>query len=303
MYNMQLQDEDDRGRMETKTLIQQLTKVSKEMIIERGQKIAPMQALGGKKREKMKWKNEFMSGIRGGIPIALGYLPVSFTFGLIAVSGGLPVWVAVLISLTNLTSAGQFAGMSLIFAGAGYMEIAMTTLVINLRYMLMSLSLSQKMDKCVTLLERMIVGFAVTDEIFVVGSLKPGTLRAPYLFGLMSLPILGWNAGTLLGACVSSVLPAALQNAFGIALYGMFIALIVPAARESFNVLVIILMAVGMNCILTYVPLFSFVSSGFRIIISTVFGAGLGAWLFPKEYPEDGISDEQKGSLKETEEQ
>lgn len=235
----------------------------------------------------MNWKNEFMEGVRGGIPIALGYLPVSFTFGLIAVSGGLPVWVACLISLTNLTSAGQFAGISLIFAGAGYMEIAMTQLVINLRYMLMSLSLSQKIDKSVTLLQRMIFGFVVTDETFVVGSLREGKLKTPYLMGLISLPVLGWNAGTLLGACVSSVLPAALQNAFGIALYGMFIALIVPTARDSVNVLIIILMAVAMNCVLTYVPLFSFVSSGFRIIISTIFGAGLGAILFPKEYPDE----------------
>ena len=241
----------------------------------------------------MNWKNEFIEGAKGGIPIALGYLPVSFTFGLIAVSGGLPVWVACLISLTNLTSAGQFAGTSLIFAGAGYMEIAMTTLVINLRYMLMSLSLSQKIDKSVTLLERMIFGFVVTDETFVVGSLREGKLKTPYLMGLISLPIIGWNLGTAMGACVSSVLPTALQNAFGIALYGMFIALIVPTARESRNVLMIILMAVGMNCVLTYVPLFAFISSGFRIIISTIFGAGLGAYLFPKDYPDE---DDESGS-------
>ena len=239
----------------------------------------------------MNWKSEFTSGVRGGIPIALGYLPVSFTFGLVAVSGGLPVWVACLISLTNLTSAGQFAGTSLIFAGAGYMEIAMTTLVINLRYMLMSLSLSQKIDKSVSLMHRMIFGFVVTDETFVVGSLKQGKLKTPYLMGLISLPFLGWNLGTLLGAGVSSVLPVALQNAFGIALYGMFIALIVPTARESRNVLIIILMAVGMNCVLTFVPFFSFVSSGFRIIISTIFGAGLGAYLFPKEYPDEAEQD------------
>lgn len=244
----------------------------------------------------MNWKNEFIEGAKGGIPIALGYLPVSFTFGLIAVSGGLPVWVACLISLTNLTSAGQFAGTSLIFAGAGYMEIAMTTLVINLRYMLMSLSLSQKIDKSVTLLERMIFGFVVTDETFVVGSLREGKLKTPYLMGLISLPIIGWNLGTAMGACVSSVLPTALQNAFGIALYGMFIALIVPTARESRNVLMIILMAVGMNCVLTYVPLFAFISSGFRIIISTIFGAGVGAYLFPKDYPDE---DDESGSNEE----
>lgn len=235
----------------------------------------------------MNTREEFLAGVKGGIPIALGYLPVSFTFGLIAVSGGLPIWVACLISITNLTSAGQFAGTSLIFAGAGYMEIAMTTLVINLRYMLMSLSLSQKIDKSVSLIDRMIFGYAVTDETFVVGSLREGKLLRPFLFGLITLPILGWNAGTLLGACISSVLPAALQNAFGIALYGMFIALIIPTARDSSNVLKIILMAVAMNCVLTYVPMFAFISSGFRIIISTIFGAGLGAVLFPKEYPED----------------
>lgn len=242
----------------------------------------------------MSWKDEFKQGVKGGIPIALGYLPVSFTFGLIAVSGGLPVWVACLISLSNLTSAGQFAGTSLIFAGAGYMEIAMTTLVINLRYMLMSLSLSQKLDKSVKVLDRLIFGFGVTDETFVVSSLKEGKVSSAYMFGLISLPILGWNAGTLMGACVSSVLPEALSNAFGIALYGMFIALIIPAARDSVNALIIILMAVAMNCVIMYVPMFSMISSGFRIIISTIFGAGLGAFLFPKEYPEeedaDGVS-------------
>lgn len=129
----------------------------------------------------------------------------------------------------------------------------------------------------------MLVGFAVTDEIFVVASLNQGPLRAAYLFGLMALPIGGWNLGTFLGAAISDFLPLALQNAMGIALYGMFIALIVPASRDSFHVLVIVLIAVAVNCILTYVPVFSFISSGFRIIAATVAGAGIGAFLFPKE--------------------
>ena len=146
-------------------------------------------------------------------------------------------------------------------------------------------------------MHRMIFGFVVTDETFVVGSLKQGKLKTPYLMGLISLPFLGWNLGTLLGAGVSSVLPVALQNAFGIALYGMFIALIVPTARESRNVLIIILMAVGMNCVLTFVPFFSFVSSGFRIIISTIFGAGLGAYLFPKEYPDEAEQDNNEKTV------
>lgn len=231
----------------------------------------------------MNWKPEFRQGILDGLPIALGYIPVSFTFGFIAVSGGLPIWVACFISFTNLTSAGQFAGTNLILAGAGYIEIAITTFVINLRYMLMSLSLTQKIDTAMSTWKRMIYGFCVTDETFVVASMRQGTLRAPYLFGLILLPIAGWNLGTFLGAAISAVLPIALQNAMGIALYGMFIALIVPAARDSFPVLVIVAIAVLVNCILKYVSFFSFVSSGFRIILATVSAAGIGAWLFPKE--------------------
>ena len=231
----------------------------------------------------MNWKREFVRGLGDGLPIGLGYIPVAFTFGFLAVSGGLPVWVACLISFSNLTSAGQFAGMNLIFAGAGYFEVALTTFVINLRYMLMSLSLTQRIEKSMGTLKRMLVGFAVTDEIFVVASLNQGPLRAAYLFGLMALPIGGWNLGTFLGAAISDFLPLALQNAMGIALYGMFIALIVPASRDSFHVLVIVLIAVAINCVLSYVPVFSFISSGFRIIAATVAGAGIGAFLFPKE--------------------
>lgn len=235
----------------------------------------------------MNWKREFLRGLRDGLPIGLGYLPVSFTFGFIAVSGGLPVWAACFISLTNLTSAGQFAGTNLILAGAGYMEIVLTTFVINIRYMLMSLSLTQRLEKSFGVLKRMIFGFGVTDEVFVVASLRPGVLRGSYLFGLIILPIAGWNLGTLLGASISTILPVALQNAMGIALYGMFIALIVPAARDSVHILLIVVLAVVVNCILKYVPAFSFISSGFRIIFATVLGAGIGAYLFPQEYPDD----------------
>lgn len=222
----------------------------------------------------MSWKKEFMRGVKDGFPIGLGYVPVSFTFGFIAVSGGLPVWVACMISLTNLTSAGQFAGTNLILAGAGYMEVALTTFVINIRYMLMSLSLTQRLEEHTGILTRMGFGFGITDETFVMASLKPGVLKASYMFGLILLPIAGWNLGTVLGACISSVLPVALQNAMGIALYGMFIALIVPAARDSTPVFVIVILSVLINCVLKFVPVFSFISSGFRIILSTVLGAG-----------------------------
>ena len=229
----------------------------------------------------MDWRREFKKGIKSGLPIGIGYIPVSFTFGFLAVSGGLPIWVAVVISLTNLTSAGQFAGTNLIFAGAGYLEVALTTFVINIRYMLMSLSLSQKLERKTGTLARLALAFGITDETFVVGSLKPGTLTAPFMLGLILMPIAGWNLGTLMGGCISTLLPQALQNAMGIALYAMFIALIIPAAKASVHVLCIICIAVAVQCGLNFIPVFSFLSDGFRVIISTVAAAGLGAWLFP----------------------
>lgn len=239
----------------------------------------------------MRWKHDFKQGLKSGMPIGLGYLPVSFTFGFLAVSGGLPLWVAVLISLTNLTSAGQFAGTTLIFAGAGYVEVALTTFVINIRYMLMSLSLSQKLEQRTTTIERLILAFGITDETFVISSIKPGVLKASFMLGLMALPIAGWNLGTFLGGSISSFLPEALQSAMGIALYAMFIALIIPAAKQSRHVLYVIAAAVFVTCVLKYVPLFSFISSGFRVILATVIASAMGAWFFPGEdvaVPVDG---------------
>ena len=229
-------------------------------------------------------------GIQKGVPIFLGYLPVSFTFGFMAVSGGLPVWLAVVISVTNLTSAGQFAGTNLIFAQAGYLEIALTTFVINLRYSLMSLSLSQKIHPKIPVWKRLIFSFGITDETFVVASLEHGTLSAGYLLGLMTLPFAGWSLGTFLGGSVSTLLPLSLQNAMGIGLYAMFIALIVPASREKKEVFLVVLMAVLFACLLKYAPVLRQISSGFRVIIATISAAGIGAFLFPK------IEEEEKNS-------
>lgn len=228
-------------------------------------------------------KKDFTHGLKRGMPIAIGYIPVAFTFGLMAVYGGLPVWMAVFISLTNLTSAGQFAGTNLIISGAGFLEITLTTFVINIRYMLMSLSLSQRIDKSMTLRERLITAFGITDETFAVSSTEPGTITYSYLLGLMIGPIIGWSTGTLLGALISSTLPEGLSSAMGIALYGMFIAIIIPPAKKSKPVASIILISVAIACILKYIPLFSIVSAGFRVIIATILGAGIGAVLFPIE--------------------
>ena len=226
---------------------------------------------------------DFKHGLKRGMPIAIGYIPVSFTFGLMAVSGGLPVWMAVFISLSNLTSAGQFAGTNLIIAGAGFLEITLTTFIINIRYMLMSLSLSQRIDKSMTLRERLITAFGITDETFAVSSMEPGILTYSYMLGLILGPIIGWSTGTLLGALISSALPTSLSSAMGIALYGMFIAIIIPPAKKSKAIAYVILISVVITCILKYAPIFSIISAGFRVIIATILGAGIGAILFPIE--------------------
>lgn len=227
--------------------------------------------------------NDFKAGVKHGIPICLGYIPVSFTFGLMAVSAGIPKWTAILISLTNLTSAGQFAGITLISAGTAYFELGLTVFIINLRYMLMSLSISQKIDRKINTLQRMLFSFGITDETYVVASLQPNKLTSSYLFGLISMPIFGWNLGTILGVFISDLLPLTLQNAMGIALYGMFIALIVPPARKERKILVIIIIAVAIMCMFRYISIFSGISSGFRIIISSVVAAAAGAYFFPNK--------------------
>ncbi|HKL99905.1 MAG TPA: AzlC family ABC transporter permease [Mobilitalea sp.] len=224
---------------------------------------------------------KYIYGIKRGLPIAFGYIPVSFTFGIMAVSGGMPIWMAVFISLSNLTSAGQFAGTNRIIAGAGYWEIAIVTLTINLRYMLMSLSLSQRVERSMNIWKRLLVSFGITDETFSVASMEPDTISFPYLMGLITGPILGWTLGTALGAMISSALPEAIGNAMGIALYGMFIAIILPPSKRSRPVRYILLLSITVVCLLRYIPLFKGVSPGLRIIIATFVGAGIGALLFP----------------------
>ena len=225
----------------------------------------------------------FRQGIRHGIPIALGYLSVSFAFGMKAVSDGLTVLQAVLISMTNVTSAGQIAAVPLMVGGASLAEMALTQLTINLRYALMSLSLSRKLDGSMGTLQRMIFSFANTDEIFAVASSQPGKVGKYYLYGLMLTPWIGWSLGTLLGAAAGTLLPAFVRTALGIAIYGMFLAIILPPARNSRPVRFVVLAAVAMSLCFHYIPGLTPVSSGFVIIICGVLAAALGAWRYPAE--------------------
>ena len=223
----------------------------------------------------------FASGLKDGIPIGLGYLSVSFTFGIMAASYGIPFGYTLLISMTNLTSAGQLAGIGIIHSGGGFAEMALTQLIINLRYALMSLSLSQKLDKEFNLLHRLAVSFGITDEIFAVAAAKDGEVSPKYMYGLIAIPYIGWAAGTALGALAGSLLPEILRNALGIALYGMFVAIVVPPAKKRPNLLAVIGIAVGLSCLIRYLPALSFISDGFSIIICTICAATVGAILFP----------------------
>lgn len=223
-------------------------------------------------------QNSFRQGIKDGIPIALGYLSVSFTFGMMASSQGIPLWAAGLISLTNLTSAGQFAALGIIASAGSMIEMALTQFVINLRYFLMSLSLSQKADEKMNLPQRAVVSFGITDEIFAVASSRYNGVGFQYMTALMILPILGWTAGTLLGGITSSILPSRVRDALGIMIYGMFLAIIIPPSKKSRPILWVCMIAAFLSCLLQW---FSFIGQGFVIILCTLVAASLGAWLFP----------------------
>ena len=234
-------------------------------------------------------KEEFSNGLHDGIPICLGYVSVSFTFGLMCTENGLPFWIAVLISLSNLTSAGQFAGTALIIGGGSFLEIGITTFVINLRYMLMSLSISQKVDAALSMPKRMMMSFGVTDEIFGVSMQRKGNITFAYFMGLMALPILGWSGGTLVGAVAVSLLPDMVRSALGIAIYGMFLAIIIPPARTESAIAWVIAIAALISCVLYYVPLFSGISGGWMIIICAVVTSSIAAILWP-------VPDEEEAS-------
>jgi len=238
-------------------------------------------------------KQQFLEGIRDGIPICLGYFSVSLAIGLSAVLAGMPLWSTVLISLTNLTSAGQVAGINLLVANASLVELALTTLIINIRYFLMSLSVSQKVESRMTLKERMIVSFGITDEIFAVSMQRRGELTSLYMLGLILTPLIGWTGGTLVGAVASSFMPAQITSALGIALYGMFIAIIIPPAREHKNVLITVILAVLASLAFTYLPLLKNLSSGWSIIIITIAVSALAAWLFPVKNAAEEVSENE----------
>lgn len=223
----------------------------------------------------------FKSGLKDGLPIGLGYLSVSIAFGVNASLTGLPILMSVFISMTNLTSAGQLAGLTVIAAFGTFLEMILTQLVINSRYFLMSLTLSQKIDESFTLPHRFFCSAFITDEIFAVASSKPVKLNKKYFYGLVILPYVGWAVGTLIGATAGNVLPSQITGALGIALYAMFIAIIIPPSIKTKGVFPAVIFAAAISCAFYYIPALSGVSQGISVIISALVSATVTAFLFP----------------------
>ncbi len=228
-------------------------------------------------------RDVYLRGMRDGIPVMLGYFVVSITIGIAARGAHLTAAQATTMSLTNLTSAGQFASFAIIAAGAPYLELLISQAVINLRYCLMSCALSQKVDQKMPFRHRLIMAFGITDEIFGLAIGQKGKLDPWYMYGAMSVAIPGWTLGTLLGILSTGMLPPSILNAMNMALYGMFIAIFMPAARDNKILLPIIFISMGASAVFQMLPVFDFISSGMKIIILTLAISLAAAVLFPIE--------------------
>lgn len=231
---------------------------------------------GNKKTHSYFWK-----GSSDGIPIALGYLSVSFGFGITAVSAGLSVFEAVMISLTNLTSAGQAQGVEVIRSNGTLIEMALVQLVINIRYALMALSLSQKLDSSFTFPHRLLAAYGITDEIFAVCSSKDKLLRPSYMYGVIVISTIGWTAGTFLGAAAGEILPPSVTAALGLVLYGMFLAIIIPPAGKQKSILFVVVISAAFSICFRYLA--PFISGGFAVIGCALAASTIGAIFFPRK--------------------
>lgn len=224
---------------------------------------------------------EFITGMKAGMPVCVGYFSVSFGFGALAVAQGLDVWQAVLMSAMNLTSAGQFAGLTVIAAGAAVMELVLTQLVINSRYALMGVALGQRLPGSAGVGERMIAAFFDTDEIFALGMAQGRDLTVGFFVGAGTVAALGWSAGTALGAVAGTLLPLSVRTALGTMLYGMFAAIVVPQTEKNRPTQLCVVLALALSCLFAWIPYLNRVSGGLVIVICTVVAAAICATVFP----------------------
>lgn len=225
--------------------------------------------------------NSFLEGIIDGLPICVGYLSVAFAFGIFSVESGLSIAEALLISMTNVTSAGQLAAVPIIMSGGTLIELCLSQFVINLRYALMSVSLSQRLDKNVNTIDRLIVSFVNTDEVFAVASAKGHNLKKSYLYGLILTPYIGWSIGTAVGAVAGNVLPQIIISSLSLAIYAMFVAIVLPVTKKSRPTAVCVIISIVLGCMFKYVPALSSVADGFVIIICAAASSAIMAYFAP----------------------
>lgn len=223
---------------------------------------------------------EYLRGLKAGIPIGIGYLSVSFGLGILAVSLGFHVWQAVLISMLTVTSAGQLSGLHTMCIPGQYIEMLISQLTINVRYSFMSVCLSQKTDPKFKGIYRWLLGFFMTDEIFAVASMEKRVSRS-FFFGLTAMPFIGWTMGTLLGALLGDILPERVMCALCIAIYAMFVAIIIPQIRTEKTLAFPVLISILLSTAFYYLPVLKQISSGISMTVCAVIAAILGAIIFP----------------------
>ena len=234
----------------------------------------------------------FKKGFRDAFPIFLGYLAVSFTFGIEAKTSGLTPFQATLMSLVNVTSAGQFASLSIISASASFIEMAITQFIINLRYCLMSSTLSQKVAPSLSIFHRLAISYGVTDEIFALAAGVNGTLSPYYNYGMICSAVPGWCLGTLFGVIMGNVLPHRIISALSVALYSMFIAIVSPPSRKNRVIKGVVVISMLSSLVFAIIPFLSGISSGFRIIILTLIISSLAAVFFPVKEDKEACDNE-----------
>ena len=229
-------------------------------------------------------RKKFCEGLRDGLPIALGYLAVSFGIGISCHAAGISAFQGFVMSLLNNASAGEYGGITVITENSGVFMMVLMTLIINARYLLMSCALSQRLHPDTPLLHRLLIGFDVTDELFGIAIAQEGFLNVWYFFGAMCAALPGWSLGTLLGALAGNLLPAWAMNGFSVMLYGMFLAIIMPEGRKNRVVLGAILVSFALS--LLAAKLLPRLSDGMRILLLTVLISAGAAILFPREEPD-----------------
>ncbi len=234
------------------------------------------QAAAGKKA----W---FLRGLRDGIPICMGYFAVSFALGIAAREIGMTWYQAALMSMGMVASAGEFAALVLIGSGAGAFEMITTTIIVNLRYLLMSTALSQKLKSDIPVIHRFLTAYCITDEIFGLSAAVEGYLEPVYTYGMTIVSVAGWTSGTALGVLVGNILPLWASNAMSVSLYGMFLAIIIPPARTNHFLGGLVAVSMAASWIFSELPFTSGISTGFRVIILTLLIAGIAAWIRPVE--------------------